>query len=84
MDHDSGHCSQRARRWARIILSQSARRVGGSERGKQALHPVNRGGADGPPLCTALKWHGMGRAEFCLSRRAEWGEASEASKLRIL
>ena len=26
----------------------------------------------------------MGRAEFCLSRRAEWGEASEASTLRIL
>ena len=38
----------------------------------------------GHGLVHALKYHGVGRAEFCLSRRAGRGEASEASKLRIL
>ena len=55
MDRASVHCPEIARRGARRILSQPARRAGGSERGKQASHPLDRGGADGPPLCTALK-----------------------------
>jgi len=45
--------------------------IGGNGRGKQASHPVDQKPPDGPRLCTALKSHGVERADSCLIRHAD-------------
>ena len=84
MDHLSVHRPEIARRGACRIVSAGS--LSGGTRARQASFASceSRRCRWTVPLCTALKWHGVGRAEFCLSRHAERGEASEASKLRIL